>query len=139
MGKWTRETCITRVIVADKLHGMVHGQWYSDNIKICCRLKAEGFSDEDVNRAMPYAIKGLGIATASVGGVGIVFSGIVYMSGVDIKQQAQVSSFKDAWAMLAGKNFGRALAGKVQAMMGVSEHKAVNPDHKAEGGQAEPK
>lgn len=58
--------------------------------KVPCRLRGEGFSEEDVNKAVPYAAQALGIATACVGGVGLGVTGLVYASGVDIKEEAQV-------------------------------------------------
>jgi hypothetical protein len=100
-----------------------------------CRLKAEGFSDEDIIRAVPYAMKALGIATASVGGVGIIFSGIIYASGADIKQHAELSNFKDTWAMVAGKEYGRALAGKFRDLLQGSEQESLNADSSVEGRQ----
>lgn len=65
---------------------------------------------------MPYAAQALGIATACVGGAGLLGTGIVYASGADLKRHAEVSSFKDAWGMLAGKEYGRALGERLQAM-----------------------
>lgn len=81
-----------------------------------CRLKAEGFTDDDVQRAVPYAAQALGIATACVGGVGLFGAGVVYASGADLKEHAEVSSFRDAWGMLAGREYGRALGQRLKEM-----------------------
>lgn len=60
------------------------------------RLRAEGISEEEAHRAVPYAAQALGIASACVGGVGLAATGVVYASGVDMKASAQVSSVQDA-------------------------------------------
>lgn len=60
------------------------------------KLKGEGFTDEDVNKAMPYAAQAIGIATACVGGAGLAATGLVYASGVEVQERAQVSSVQDA-------------------------------------------
>ena len=45
---------------------------------------------------MPYAAQAIGIATACVGGVGLASTGLVYAAGVDLKQQVEVSTVRDA-------------------------------------------
>jgi hypothetical protein len=62
-----------------------------------CRLQAEGFSETDVQKAVPYAAQAMSIATACVGGVGLATAGLVYASGVDFKDKAQVSGRLTAW------------------------------------------
>lgn len=74
----------------------------------------EGLTEEDANRAMPYAAKALGIATACVASVGALGAAAVHASGADIKQSAQVSSAREAWATLQGREVGAALGRKLR-------------------------
>ena len=76
------------------------------------RLKAEGFTEEDVHKAMPYAAQAMGIATACVGGVGLAATGLVYASGVELRERAQVSSVQDA--LRVADQMGSAIGGKLK-------------------------
>jgi hypothetical protein len=73
------------------------------------RLVAEGLTEQDAQKAFPYAAQALGIATATVGGVGVVGAATIYASGADVKASVQVSGFKDAWAMLRGRELAGAM------------------------------
>jgi hypothetical protein len=60
---------------------------------------------------MPYAAQAMGIATACVGGVGIGFTGLMYVSGINFKEQAEISTVQEALraANKAGGSIGAKL------------------------------
>lgn len=63
---------------------------------------------------MPYAAKALAIATACVGSAGALGSAAVYATGADLKQSVQVSSAREAWATLQGRELGATLGRKLR-------------------------
>lgn len=67
---------------------------------------------------MPYAAKALAIATASVGSVGALGAAVVHASGADLKQSVQVSSAREAWATLQGRELGATLGRKLRDLGG---------------------
>jgi hypothetical protein len=79
-------------------------------------LVNEGFTEADANKAMPYAAKALGIATACVGGVGIAGSALLYASGIDLKESVRVSSARDAWMQMQAQSIGSALGSRLRIL-----------------------
>eukprot|EP00892_Ulva_mutabilis_P003534 jgi/Ulvmu1/1552/UM110_0015.1 len=78
------------------------------------QLAIEGLTEEDANRAMPYAAKALGIATAYVASAGALGMAAMHASGADLKQSVHVSSAREAWATLQGRELGATLGAKLR-------------------------
>lgn len=70
------------------------------------RLKAEGFAEEDAQKAFPYAAKAFSIATSMVSGAGVAGGAVLYASGLDLKNEAQVASVQEAYGLVKGREFG---------------------------------
>jgi hypothetical protein len=81
-----------------------------------CRLVNEGLTEADAQRAIPYAVQALGIATACVGAMGVAGAATIYAAGADLKESVRVSSAKDAWAQLQAQSLGVALGRRMRQL-----------------------